>query len=164
MATHGLHQVQGVSAARPDVARYFQAPENLQNLTPPFLNFRLLTASPVAMQVGALIDYRISLHGVPLGWRSRIEEFVPGQRFVDLQLRGPYRLWRHLHTFEDLPSGGTKIADWVEFELPFGPLGEVAYRLFVRENLRRIFAYRAQQIVTLFGAVPGQNSPEPQFV
>jgi ligand-binding SRPBCC domain-containing protein len=150
MARHTLTQSQWVSEPRSLVSRYFEAPENLEELTPPFLKFRIRTPAPIAMAEGTQIEYRIALHGVTMRWLTQIEQFVPGERFVDVQLRGPYRLWRHTHTFED-ERGGTRLTDRVEFELPLGSLGDVAYHLFVRRNLHAIFSYRATRIAQLFG-------------
>ena len=105
------------------------------------------------MAEGTLIDYRLSLHGAPLRWRTRIEAWVPGQRFVDLQLSGPYRLWRHTHTFEDVP-GGTRMSDEVEYELPLGLLGDLAHTLFVRRRVEAIFDHRRKVIGARFGELP----------
>ena len=67
-------------------------------------------------------------------WLTRIEIWEPGRRFVDTQVRGPYRLWRHTHVFEDHPEG-TLVRDRVSYEIPLGPLGELARLLFVRRDL-----------------------------
>ena len=94
------------------------------------------------MGAGALIEYRLRLHGVPVRWLTRIEEWEPGRRFVDAQLRGPYRLWHHTHAFEPDGDGGTLMRDTVRYALPLGPLGELAHRLFVRARPRAIFDFR----------------------
>jgi ligand-binding SRPBCC domain-containing protein len=93
------------------------------------------------MRPGALIEYRLKLHRVPVRWLTRIEEWEPGERFVDVQVEGPYRLWHHTHTFE-ARNGGTIVRDDVRYALPLGPLGELAHRLFVRRDLERIFDFR----------------------
>lgn len=102
------------------------------------------------MREGALIDYTIRLHGVPLHWRTRIERYVPGVEFVDLQLKGPYKYWHHHHTFREI-SGGTEIGDTVTYELPFGPLGEAAHSWFVKGQLDTIFDYRNHVVREKFG-------------
>ena len=94
------------------------------------------------MRAGALIEYRLKLHGLPIRWLTRIEEWVPGERFVDAQLHGPYALWHHTHEFEPPATASTLMRDTVRYALPFGPLGEVAHRLFVARDLERIFDYR----------------------
>ena len=101
------------------------------------------------MKAGTLIDYRIRLRGVPMRWRTLIEEWGPGTRFVDRQLTGPYRYWRHEHVFSAVASG-TEIRDAVDYELPLGPLGNVLHRAFVRSELQHIFDFRADTVRELF--------------
>ncbi|WP_242346100.1 SRPBCC family protein [Anaeromyxobacter terrae] len=152
-----LERAQLVPRRRDEVFAFFSDAHNLEVITPGFLRFRIVTPGRVAMAPGALIEYRLSLFGVPFSWRTRIEELVPGERFVDVQLAGPYRRWRHLHTFEDAP-GGTLVRDRVEYELPLGPLGAVAHALLVRRSLARIFAHREARIAELLAPGP----PRPQ--
>jgi hypothetical protein len=102
---HVLERSQLVPAARAEVFAFFADAFNLEAITPQFLRFRVTTPAPIPMAPGALIDYRLSLYGVGFRWRTRIEVWEPGVRFVDVQLSGPYRLWRHTHTFEDAPGG-----------------------------------------------------------
>ena len=80
---------------------------NLERITPPWLRFRMVTPAPIEMREGALLEYRLVLHGIPVRWRTRIESWEPPVRFVDAQLRGPYALWHHTHEFEPDGSGGT---------------------------------------------------------
>jgi ligand-binding SRPBCC domain-containing protein len=101
------------------------------------------------MRVGALIEYRLRLHRLPISWLTRIEEWVPSERFVDVQLTGPYRLWHHTHAFRPHPEGGTLMTDTVRYALPLGPLGSVAHRVLVRRDLERIFDFRAQAVPAL---------------
>jgi ligand-binding SRPBCC domain-containing protein len=132
----------------PEVWAFFADPHNLEAITPDFLRFRVETSAPIATASGTLIDYRLSLGGIPFRWRTRIEDVAPGASFVDVQLRGPYRRWRHRHTFEDVP-GGTRVGDRVEYELPLGALGELAHAAIVRRTLRRIFDHRASRVAAL---------------
>jgi ligand-binding SRPBCC domain-containing protein len=118
---------------------------NLEAITPPWLGFRVTSRYPIEMREGALIEYRLRLHGLPIRWLTRIEVWDPPRRFVDVQLRGPYALWEHTHTFEPAPDG-VVIRDRIRYALPFGPLGALAHALFVRRDLRRIFDYRAAQL------------------
>jgi ligand-binding SRPBCC domain-containing protein len=129
------------------VFAYFSDAANLQAITPPWLHFHILTPLPIAMRAGALIDYRLRVHGVPLRWRTRIAVWEPPFRFVDEQLRGPYRRWVHEHTFEAV-DGGTLCRDRVEYDVPGGRLIE---RLFVRRDVEQIFAYRRQRLEERFG-------------
>ncbi|MBS2013385.1 MAG: TIGR01777 family oxidoreductase [Deltaproteobacteria bacterium] len=139
--------------ARPldEVFAFFAEPANLERITPPFLRFRIVTPAPIPMRAGTLIDYRLSLFGVPFGWRTRIEDVKPGVQFVDTQLRGPYSLWRHTHEFVAIEGGkATRMIDHVEYVVPLGPLGKIASLAFVDRTLAKIFDYRAKVIQEIF--------------
>ncbi len=150
-----LERTQIVPRPLAEVFAFFADAANLERLTPPFLGFQIKTPLPIKMGEGTLIDYRISLHGIPMRWRTRIDEYVPGVRFVDEQLKGPYRIWHHTHAFRAVP-GGTEVLDHVDYELPFGPLGKLAHALFVRRQLKTIFDYRERTMTELFGAEPAR--------
>ena len=124
---------------------FFAEAGNLERITPPWLRFELLADQPARMGAGTLIDYRLRVHRVPIRWTSLIEEWEPGRGFVDRQLRGPYRLWHHRHSFVAV-DGGTEVRDEVDYALPLGHLGELAHPWFVRRDLERIFAYRHQAV------------------
>ena len=134
--------------ARPadEIFAFFADAGNLEAITPAWLAFRIVTPRPVEMRAGALVEYRLRLHGVPVSWLTRIEEWEPGVRFVDMQLSGPYRLWHHTHEFAPDGAGGTIMRDTVRYALPLGPLGEAARRLFVARDLEAIFDHRAQRV------------------
>lgn len=129
---------------------FFADAGNLQRLTPPWLDFAILTPRPIPMQVGTLIDYRITVHGFPIRWRTEIADWAPPHRFVDRQLRGPYQLWHHTHTFSAV-EGGTLVEDTVRYR-PLG--GAVVHRLFVQRDLERIFTFRQQEILKVFAVTP----------
>jgi ligand-binding SRPBCC domain-containing protein len=112
------------------------------------------------MQAGALIDYRLRYRGVPLGWTSEIELWEPGREFVDRQVRGPYGLWHHRHTFAESP-GGTVVEDEVHYAAPLGVVGELAQPLFIGRDLRRIFDYRREAVVRILGARATPAAPAP---
>lgn len=147
---HVLEREQLVPRHRSEVFPFFADARNLERLTPPELRFAILTPGPIEMRAGAVIDYRLSLVGVPFRWRTRIEVFEPEDRFIDVQARGPYKTWRHQHEFREVP-GGTALYDRVEYELPFGPLGDVVHAAIVRRQLDAIFSYRRATIEGLFG-------------
>lgn len=127
-----------VAASLVDVFEFFSDAFNLEAITPPWLNFRVLSEPPIAMRAGTLIDYKLRLHGLPIRWRTRITVWDPPHRFVDEQLRGPYRLWRHEHTFVG-DGDETLVRDQVDYRVPGGAL---VHRLFVARDVRAIFSYR----------------------
>lgn len=135
---------------RPEVFAFLADAGNLERITPDFLNFHIVTPQPIPMHAGAIIDYRLRLFGLPFYWRTLIEAFDPISSFVDLQLKGPYRLWRHHHVFTDAP-GGTLMLDHVQYEMPFGSLGSITRRLVVRRALNRIFDHRNATILKILG-------------
>lgn len=141
MTVHRLERQQRVDRPVDEVFTLFAQARNLERITPPWLRFRVLTPEPIEMGVGTLIEYRLHLHGLPLKWVSRIEEWRPGHSFVDRQIRGPYGLWHHRHTFT-AAGEGTVVGDVVDYALPLGPVGELAHRLFVGRDLVRIFDFR----------------------
>jgi ligand-binding SRPBCC domain-containing protein len=143
---HTLRREQRLPGSPDDVFAFFGDARNLEAITPPLLRIRVLQPERIEMGVGALIRYRLRVRRVPVGWLTAIRAWDPPHRFVDEQLRGPYALWHHTHTFEALDGGGTLMRDVVRYALPLGPLGELARRLFVRRDLEAIFDYRADRI------------------
>lgn len=155
MSPHILESAQLVPRPREEVHAFFARPENLGTITPPWLDFRILTPSPVTMERGAVIDYVIRLGPLPTRWRTLITRHEPPRLFVDEQLQGPYSFWHHTHTFEEV-TGGTLIRDRVLYVLPFGALGVLVEKLLIRRQLRAIFAHRRRVIADRFGTVkPG---------
>jgi ligand-binding SRPBCC domain-containing protein len=139
---HTLVREQRLPGSPQDVFPFFADAGNLEAITPPWLSFRIATPRPVDMRPGAIIEYRLRLHGLPIRWLTQIADWEPGVRFVDTQIRGPYALWHHTHEFE--PEGDhTLMRDTVRYALPYGPLGTLAHRLVVARDLERIFDYRA---------------------
>jgi ligand-binding SRPBCC domain-containing protein len=142
---HVLRREQRLPGSPGEVFPFFADAHNLEAITPPFLGFRVVTPRPLQMRPGALIEYRLKLHGLPVSWLTRIEDSEPGIRFVDAQLAGPYRLWHHTHEFAPDGEGGTVMRDTVRYALPFWPLGEAAHPLVARD-LAKIFDFRATAV------------------
>lgn len=126
----------------------FSHAENLQAITPPWLHFRIISQLPIEMREGALIEYRLRFHGVPVRWRTEIVVWDPPHRFVDLALRSPFALWHHTHTFETV-EGGTLARDTVRYRVGFGPAGELAHALLIGRDLERIFDFRRNAVENL---------------
>jgi ligand-binding SRPBCC domain-containing protein len=149
MRHHRLDREQRVPGPTPEVFELFTDALRLEAITPPWLGFRVVTSTPIAIHAGTLIEYRLRLHGLPIRWRTRIEVWEPGRRFVDVQVSGPYRLWHHTHEFEPSGEDGTLIRDTVRYALPFGAIGALAHVAFVRRDLERIFDFRRDAIADL---------------
>ena len=138
---------------RAEVFEFFSNAHNLETITPPFLKFTLSTPAPIEMRAGTLIDYRLRIRGLPVRWRTLISAWEPPFRFVDEQVRGPYRQWIHTHTFTER-DGGTMMCDSVRYIVPGGVLID---RWIVRPDIERIFAFRSEWMLKHFG----HSAPEP---
>lgn len=146
MREHTFTCEQWLPCPRAEVFQFFADARNLQDITPPFLNFVVLTPSPIVLCAGALIDYKLRVRGFPVHWRTRISAWEPPFRFVDEQLCGPYRQWIHEHTFEER-DGGTITKDRVRYVVPGGWLIE---KFLVRGDVKRIFEFRQMKLAELF--------------
>jgi ligand-binding SRPBCC domain-containing protein len=138
-----------------EVFPFFADAHNLNLLTPAWLNFRVLTPPPIAMREGLQLDYRITLRGIPIRWRTRIKAWEPGRRFIDEQVSGPYLEWVHTHDFHEV-EGGTDVADTVRYRVLGGALVNA---LVVERDVRRIFEHRLHALRMHFKAIP---SPRDQ--
>lgn len=150
--THAFRTKIELPLARERVFPFFAEAANLETITPPELNFRIVSPLPIRMAEGATIRYRLRLMGISFEWVSRIAVWDPPREFVDEQVKGPYRKWVHQHLFVET-SAGTRIHDAVTYELPLYPFGELAAPI-VYLQVRRIFAYRAWALEQRFGS-PG---------
>lgn len=142
MRVHQFNTELWLPLAKAELFPFFAEAANLESITPPWLHFHILTPQPIVMREGALIDYRLRVRGLPLRWRTRISAWEPPHRFVDEQLRGPYRQWIHEHTFEP-HEGGTLVRDRVQYAvaMDFG-----LHRWLVRPDIERIFRFRAEAL------------------
>lgn len=131
---------------RAEVFNFFSDASNLEHITPAFLNFVVLTPKPIQMTSGSLIDYKLRVRGIPMRWRTLISVWEPPFRFVDEQLRGPYRQWVHEHKFEER-DGGTLAVDVVRYAVLGGALIDW---LLVRRDVEKIFAFRQRRLGEMF--------------
>jgi ligand-binding SRPBCC domain-containing protein len=149
MRQYLLERSINVACERHQVFQFFSRAENLAQIKPPELGFRIRSEIPVRMDAGAVIDYTIMLYGIPLTWRTEITEWNPPHSFQDTQRKGPYASWVHTHRFIAEKDGATTIEDSVTYSLPFGVLGRIVHPLVARQ-LKRIFDYRQRVMVKLF--------------
>ena len=136
-----------VSRPIEEVFTFFGDARDLEVITPPWLHFEILTPGPISLDIGTIIDYRIKIHRFAVLWRTRIDAWEPPHRFVDVQLKGPYRLWRHEHLFER-SKNGTLCLDRVRYAV-FG--GVLVDQLLVRRDMKAIFEFRSGKLHELFG-------------
>jgi ligand-binding SRPBCC domain-containing protein len=146
MVIHTLRREQVLPLGAEAIFAFFTDAGNLEAITPPLLRFELVTPPPIAMGVGTFIQYRLRLHGVPLRWDTLIQAWEPPHRFVDVQVRGPYRFWHHTHEVEALDAERSLVRDTVRYAIGFGMLGALAHRVVVRRDLLAIFDYRAAKV------------------
>ena len=128
-----------------DVFNFFSNPENLKNITPDSLSFKIITPKPINMSKGILLDYTIKLFRFPIHWRTYISDYDPPNYFVDQQIKGPYRFWHHTHIFKKV-DGGVEIIDKIKYSVPFGYIGRIINTFWIRNDLNKIFDYRKKMI------------------
>ena len=148
---HELRRRQRLDGTPEEVFPFFADARNLEAITPPLLRFEVVTPGDLEMAVGTLIQYRLKLRGVPVSWLTSIQAWDPPHRFVDTQVRGPYALWHHTHTFAPAGEGETLMTDTVRYAIGFGPLGALAHRLTVARDVEQIFDHRARVVPSLVG-------------
>ncbi len=149
MRTYNLRCEMVVRRPVAEVFPFFENAQNLARITPGWLQFNVLTPGPLVMRVGLEIEYQIRLMGVPMRWKSLIDEYQPPLHFVDRQLKGPYRYWHHSHEFR--PEGdSTRVIDSVDYGLALDPLSRIAHAVMVRHQLRAIFEYRQTALSQIF--------------
>jgi ligand-binding SRPBCC domain-containing protein len=149
---HCLHRTQIIPASLDHVWSFFADPKNLNMMTPPDMNFEIISGGNVCMYEGQIIEYRVEfVRGLRSLWLTEIAHVREGAYFVDEQRVGPYRFWYHEHLFEP-QSDGVKMTDQVTYAVPFGLLGDLVNAIWVQHRLAYIFDYRHQKIIELFGA------------
>ncbi len=151
MGIHVLERTQQVAASQQRCWDFFSNPGNLRQITPPHLDFRVLSELPETVYSGMFIRYKVRpLLGIALTWLTEITHVDAPHYFVDEQRLGPYRLWHHEHFFKSIDSDTTEIIDRVHYILPLHLAGDLVHRLFVRREVERIFDYRSKQLERIF--------------
>lgn len=150
MQVHIYKEETIINKPLPEVFEFFSKAENLNLLTPEFLKFKILTPLPIAMGVGTIIDYKISLNGIPFTWKTKISKWKENEVFVDEQLRGPYKIWIHEHKFEVIDTG-VKMTDTVQYQSPGWILEPIINKLYIENKVKEIFAYRKKILLNYFG-------------
>ena len=145
-----------VQLPRTEVFDFFADAMELERITPPWLNFSVLTQMPVEMREGLLLDYKLHIHRIPIYWQTEISVWERPYRFVDQQLKGPYKRWYHEHTFEETDHG-TLVRDDVHY-IPRG--GRLLHKFMVRPDLEKIFTFRQDRLKEIFDEKIA-NRPKP---
>ena len=149
MLFRSLKRTQIIQRPRAKVFEFFADAGNLERITPPELNFHIITPQPINIEKGCLIDYQLRLRGVPLTWKTEITQWNPPFDFVDSALKSPYKQWIHLHRFTETSQNETVMEDIVRYRLPFEPFGDIAH-WYVKKELAYIFDYRYKITEELF--------------
>ena len=149
-----LERQQRVNASVEQAWAFLQNPANLDRITPPDLQFRIVTDVPATMFNGLIVEYRIT---IPLlgthTWVTEIKHIREGLSFVDEQRLGPYRFWYHYHEIRQ-ENDGVLLFDQVFYQPPFGLLGQLLHRFYIRRTLERIFEYRRQRLEEFLSGPP----------
>lgn len=140
---------QFIAKKKEEIFPFFSDAGNLEEITPEILSFKVTEVSTPKIQEGTLINYKLKIHGIPIRWQTHIDEWNPPVKFVDTALKGPYSLWHHTHTFEDLGEG-TLMVDRIRYALPVGYLGWIVANWTVKKDIQKIFEFRRQKISEIF--------------
>jgi ligand-binding SRPBCC domain-containing protein len=131
---------------------FFSSAGNLGLITPPELDFKILTdLNGEEIYEGMLINYTVKpFMGIPLNWATEISKVQKPFFFTDRQLKGPYKVWEHTHSYKPV-NGGVLMRDEVKYQLPFGFIGDLVHSLMVRKKIENIFSFRRKVLESMFG-------------
>jgi ligand-binding SRPBCC domain-containing protein len=149
MKPHVYNQVTYINRPLSEVFEFFSKAENLNKLTPPILEFKIITPLPIKMEKGTFIDYKIKLNGISFKWKTQITAWENNRRFIDTQIKGPYKIWIHEHLFEE-ENGQVKMTDTVQYLSPGWFLEPIINKLYISKKVKEIFAYRTIELDKLF--------------
>ena len=130
---------------------FFSNPKNLKKITPEEMSFEIISGAEKSIYPGQIIQYNVSpIFGIKLRWVTEITHVIDNKYFVDEQRFGPYSLWHHKHFFKKI-KGGILMEDVVDYKIPLGWMGQLAHFIFVKNRLKKIFKFRENKLVKLFG-------------
>jgi len=151
MKIYKLHKKQKLPITLGKAWEFLSNPKNLSNLTPPEMNFTIVSGADRPMYAGQIIEYSVTpVARVKSKWVSEITQYSEGKYFVDLQLYGPYAFWHHKHFIHEI-DGGVEMEDIIDYKVPFGVLGQLIHPFLVKPKLEEIFNYRQKKLTELFG-------------
>ena len=151
MKIYRLETKQNLPISVKEAWEFLSSPNNLAEITPKYMNFKILSGANKSIFAGQIIQYKVTpVLGITLKWVTEITHVKQNEYFVDEQRFGPYSLWHHKHFIKEI-DGGIEMEDIVDYKIPFGFLGQIAHSLFIEKKLRQIFNYREKKLVKLFG-------------
>ena len=130
---------------------FLSNPKNLKEITPKYMNFRILSGADRSIFAGQIIQYKVTpVLGISTKWVTEITHVKDKEYFVDEQRFGPYALWHHKHFIKKI-DGGVEMEDIIDYKIPFGIIGQIAHPIIVKNKLKQIFKYRENKLKELFG-------------
>lgn len=148
---HTLKKVQFLPISLEEAWDFFSSPENLKDITPEYMGFKILSDTPDKMYPGMIISYNLKpLPGFKINWVTKITQMKEKEYFIDSQLSGPYGIWHHEHRLKKV-DGGVEMIDLLYYKLPYGLLGRIVNFLIVRKQVEGIFSYRYDILLKRFG-------------
>ena len=152
MAAHSLKTVQKIPVSIKEAWNFFSSPLNLAEITPGNMGFKIVSKyHGEKMYAGQVIEYKVRpVLNIPMYWMTEITHVEDLKYFIDVQRKGPYKLWHHQHHFIEI-DGGVEMTDIVHYKNPFGLIGQAANSLFVKRQLKKIFEYRFNKVEEIFG-------------
>ncbi len=152
MKIYELRQEQLLNISREEAWNFLSNPNNLNEITPPSLKFRIVNEIAPKMYSGQIIKYMVEIiPGIKQTWLTEIKNVKEGSYFIDEQRFGPYKFWHHQHIIEKL-QGKVNMIDIVNYGVPFGILGRLVHKLFIRPKLIQIFNFRFEYLKKKFNS------------
>ena len=160
MAIHSIKSIQKIPARLEQVWDFYASHANLQTITPSYMKFKVISQNEAEkLHSGQIIEYKVRpILNIPLYWMTEIKNVATPVYFMDEQRKGPYSIWQHQHIFRTI-AGGTEMTDLVLYQVPLGPVGELANSLFVKRKLRNVFEFRYHKMEEIFGKWPQGEEP-----